>query len=44
MAWKFGNKFLVLKFMVLKVMTDFLDQLSHFFIEELPDNSVVYYE
>ena len=25
-------------------MADFLDQLSHFFIEELTDNSVAYYE
>ena len=42
MAWKFGNNFF--KNLVLKVMTDFLDQLSHFFIGELTDNSVAYYE
>ena len=30
--------------LVLKVMADFLDQLGHFFIDELTDNSVAYYE
>ena len=30
--------------LVLKVMTDFLDQIRHYFIEELTDNYVAYYE
>ena len=41
MAWKFKIIFVHL---VLKVRTDFLDHLGHFFIEELTDNSVAYYQ
>ena len=39
MTLKFRNIFFHL---VLKVRVDFLEQLGHFFIEELTDNSVAY--
>ena len=42
MAWKFRDNFFASA--GFKSMADFLDQLCHYFIGELTDNSVAYYE